>query len=340
MSLKVGMVGATGMVGETFFSLIEDRDFPFSELRAFASPKSKGKQLQIKDQTVTLDVLHEGCFNGLDVVFFSSGDDISLEWAPKAVAAGAYAIDNSAAFRMNPDYPLVVPEINADQIPGRGNPTIVANPNCSTIQLVMALAPLKKFGLQAVRVATYQAVSGAGKAAQQELLDQVEQLKENPSAQFSGDNFAHPIAYNCLPHIGSFNDQGFCSEEMKIMKETRKILGLPKLKTSAFTVRVPALNGHAEAAWVTLDKEVSKEEILETLKSFAGLEVIEQDRPENYPHHFQLKQAEKPGQSPVYVGRLHQDFEDPNTWIMWVVADNIRKGAALNGLQIAESIFC
>ncbi|MCB0420332.1 MAG: aspartate-semialdehyde dehydrogenase, partial [Bdellovibrionales bacterium] len=258
MSIKVGMVGATGMVGETFFSLMEQRDFPFSEIRAFASEKSVGKTISISGQTFPIETLSEGCFDGLDVVFFSSGDDISLEWAPKAVAAGAFAIDNSAAFRMNPNYPLVVPEINAHQIPDRSQPRIIANPNCSTIQLVMALAPLKEWGLKEVRVSTYQAVSGAGKAAQQELKAQVEQLAKDPSHKPHAENFAHPIAYNCLPHIGSFNELGFCSEEMKIMKETRKILEMPQLKTSAFTVRVPALNGHAEAAWVTLDQEVSQ----------------------------------------------------------------------------------
>ena len=336
MGLKIGMVGATGMVGETFFSLIEDRKFQFEELRAFASENSKGKVLKINNQSITIDTLHEGCFDGLDVVFFSSGDDISLAWAPKAVASGAFAIDNSAAFRMNADYPLVVPEINHHQIPAIGNPTIIANPNCSTIQLVMALAPLKKWTLQQMRVATYQSVSGAGKAAQEELKAQT---ALSPSQQPEPKNFAHPIAFNCLPHIGSFSEDGFCSEEIKIMKETRKILELPTLKTSAFTVRVPTLNGHAEACWVTLKELVSKEEVIAALENQEGVEVIEQSTDSTYPHHLQMQKDQNPGESPVYVGRIHQDFEDPHTWILWIVADNIRKGAALNGLQIAEAIF-
>lgn len=334
MSYKIGVVGATGMVGEAFLQLLSARRFPVKELRLFASDNSLGKTLFFGDRDWPVQTLEEGCFSGLDLVFFSSGDDISKTWAPKAVEQGAFAVDNSAAFRMHPEHPLVVPEVNAQQLPPRNQPSLIANPNCSTIQLVVALSPLKqKFGLKDVRVASYQAVSGAGKAGRDELMDQLQcylTAQEIPPPA----TFAHPIAFNCIPHIGSFNDQGFCSEEVKIMQESRKILGLPDLKISAFTVRVPALNSHSEAVWVTLDKEASPEEFFACLEAAPGLKVIRQERPEMYPHALMAS-----GQEPVYVGRIHRDPSDSKTWLLWVVADNLYKGAALNGLQIAERIF-
>lgn len=331
--LKIGVVGATGMVGKSFMQTLEERQFPVEELRPFASENSLGKSIRLQGKDYALQVLKPGCFAGLDLVFFSSGDDISLEWAPLAEKAGAWAVDNSAAFRMNDAYPLVVPEVNGDLLKATKTPTIVANPNCSTIQLVVALNPLlKNFGIESVKVASYQAVSGAGQAAYDELLQQVKnyEIQNQPKAQ----NFPHPIAFNCIPQIGSFGDHGFSSEEVKIMKETRKILRASDIKVSAFTVRVPVLNGHAEAVWVTLKQKISRDEFVTALTKADGIVVQDDPKASVYP-----QQRLASGQDPVYVGRIHQDLDDPYTWLLWVVADNIRKGAALNGIQIAERIF-
>lgn len=332
--INIGVVGATGVVGETFMNLLEERSFPVGELRLFASQASLGQTRTFNDQDITLRVLEDGCFDGLDLVFFSSGDDISNDWAPKAVSAGAFAIDNSAAFRMNPEVALVVPEINSDLLPPRGKPAIIANPNCSTIQLVVALAPLaKKFGLKAVRVASYQSVSGAGRDGIEELFTSTRHALEGEE-QTSSTVFPAPIAFNCIPQIGGINDQGFCTEEMKIMNETRKILRL-EIPVSAFTVRVPTLNAHAEAVWVTLGQKVERvTEIEDCLAHGEGLEVMRSGQRPAYP-----TQKMASGQDPVYVGRVHRDLHDANTWMMWIVSDNLKKGAALNGIQIAERVF-
>lgn len=329
--LKVGVVGATGMVGQTFMNILEEREFPVEELRPFASENSLGKKIELQGKSWPVQVLKENCFDGLDLVFFSSGDDISKEWAPKAVASGAFAIDNSAAFRMDPNTVLVVPEVNGHLVTKDSKPQIIANPNCSTIQLVVALKPLlDKFGLEEVRVSTYQAVSGAGKDGHDELITQT----ANHAGDHTPKTFPHQILFNCIPQIGSFNDDGFCSEEVKIMKETRKILAQPKLKVSAFTVRIPALNAHSESVWVTLKQEVKREQIFEALHNFEGIVVQDDPKKSVYP-----LAREVSGEDPVYVGRIHRDPEDPKMWLMWVVSDNIRKGAALNGIQIAEQIF-
>ncbi len=337
--INVGVVGATGVVGETFLELLEERNFPLGDLRLFASENSLGKTLTCQGREFPVHQLGADCFTGLDLVFFSSGDEISQEWAPQAVASGAIAVDNSAAFRMNNAYPLVVPEVNGDLLPKRGQPTIVANPNCSTIQLVVALAPLaKKYGLNSVRVASYQSVSGAGRNGIEELFSTTRQALEGEEITSSA-TFPQPIAFNCVPQIGRFGDDGFCTEEIKIMNETRKILRLPQLPVSAFTVRVPTLNAHAEAVWVTLNQPanqpaLSLSEITATLTDGKGLEVVNPAKGPVYP-----TQKTASGQNPVFVGRIHRDLYDDRTWLMWVVADNLRKGAALNGIQIAEHIF-
>ena len=333
--INVGVVGATGVVGETFLELLAERKFPFADLRLFASENSLGKSLRCQGRDFPVQQLSAGCFSGLDLVFFSSGDDISQEWAPQAVVSGAIAVDNSAAFRMNDAYPLVVPEVNGDLLPKPGQPTIVANPNCSTIQLVVALAPLaKKFGLASVRVATYQSVSGAGRNGIEELFSTTRQALEGDEITSSA-TFPQPIAFNCIPQIGRIDEDGFCTEEIKIMNETRKILRLPQLPVSAFTVRVPTLNAHAEAVWVTLNKAaLTPAEISATLTDGEGLEVLNQAKGLAYP-----TQKTASGRNPVFVGRIHRDLHDDRTWLMWVVADNLRKGAALNGIQIAEHIF-
>ncbi len=338
-SLRIGVVGATGMVGQSFMETLEQRHFPVELLRPFASEASLGKQITLQGKSYSIEILRPGCFDSLDLVFFSSGDDISKEWAPQAVKSGAWAVDNSGAFRMNKEISLVVPEVNGhllDFDQPMSKPQIIANPNCSTIQLVMALKPLQdKFGLEEVRVSSYQAVSGAGQPGYDELLSSSRaHLEGAPDSSAKKGVFPHSIAFNCIPQIGSFDDAGYCTEEVKIMKETQKILSAPELKVSAFTVRVPVTNSHAETAWVKVGQNVEREQIIAALQGFDGIEV--QDQPKNSEYPLQSKAS---GQDPVYVGRIHRDLNDPKTWLMWIVADNVRKGAALNGLQIAERIF-
>ncbi|MES3038011.1 MAG: aspartate-semialdehyde dehydrogenase [Bdellovibrionota bacterium] len=329
---NIGIVGATGMVGQAFMKLLQERNFPLGELRPFASENSLGKKITVQSQEWDIQVLKPGCFKGLDLVFFSSGDDISKEWAPKAVADGAFAVDNSAAFRMNPEMHLVVPEVNGRLVARANKPQIIANPNCSTIQLVVAAKPLMDaFGVTEIRVASYQAVSGAGIQGHDELISQTKDFEnKNPTSQ----TFPHPILFNAIPQIGSFNPEGFCSEEVKIQSETKKILGKKDLRVSAFTVRIPALNAHSEAVWMTLEKKVTKSQVTEALTKFKGIVVQDDPSKSVYPL---ARQAS--GEDPVFVGRIHRDPEDEYLWLMWVVADNLKKGAALNGIQIAELIF-
>jgi aspartate-semialdehyde dehydrogenase len=333
--INVGVVGATGVVGETFLSLMEEREFPAGEVRLFASSNSEGQTRRCQGRDIPVTTLKEGCFNGLDLVFFSSGDDISKEWAPKAVKSGAFAVDNSAAFRMDPNTVLIVPEVNAEHLPKRGSPAVIANPNCSTIQLVVALQPLaKRWGLKRVHVASYQSVSGAGRDGIEELIDQTK-LSLEGEEPVKGKTFPAPIAFNSIPQIGRIGDDGFCTEETKIMSETCKILGRPNLQVSAFTVRVPTLNAHAEAVWVTLENSnVTPAQMQECLASAEGIEFMQPGERPEYP-----TQVQASGRDPVFVGRIRRDPHDPNTWLMWVVSDNLRKGAALNGIQIAERIF-
>ena len=337
-ALKVGVVGATGMVGQSFMETLEQRRFPVESLRPFASEASLGKSVALQGRSYPIEILRPNCFEGLDLVFFSSGDDISKEWAPLAVKAGAWAVDNSGAFRMNQEISLVVPEVNGHLVDVSSplqSPQIIANPNCSTIQLVMALKPLMDaFGIEDIRVSSYQAVSGAGQPGHDELINSSRAHLEGNAANLPKNVFPHPIAFNCIPQIGSFDASGFCTEEVKIMKETRKILGAPNLKVSAFTVRVPVTNSHAETAWVRVGKNVERAQIIEALERFPGIVVQDEPNSSNYP-----LQSKASGQDPVYVGRIHRDLNDPQTWLMWIVADNVRKGAALNGLQIAERIF-
>ncbi len=329
MSFAIGVVGATGLVGVAFLEHLEKRKFPVKDLRLFASDKSVGQTMKFKGKDYPVTTLGPNAFENLDIVFFSSGDQISLDWAPLAKEAGAVVIDNSAAFRMNPKNSLVVPEINSHLL-GDKKPQIIANPNCSTIQLVMCLHPLhKSFGLKDVRVATYQSVSGAGRAA-------VSELKEETAAILTGKDFTtkeflHPIAFNTIPQIGSLGTDGFCSEEAKIINETKKILGLPNLLVSAFTVRTPTTSGHGEAAWVTLEKSATKEDVVSALEKMPGVKVHR----DSYP----MVRFES-GNEFVHVGRIHKDASLPNTWLMWIVSDSILKGAAVNGIQIAEAIFC
>ena len=331
--LSVGIVGATGLVGETFRSLLEKSKYDFKEIRPFASERSKGKGFRFRDKTFEIQVLTDNCFTGLDVVFFSSGDPISKEWAPKAAAQGAIAIDNSAAYRMDPGTPLVVPEINFDEMDEPLRPRVIANPNCSTIQLVMVLNALKKFNPTQVRVSSYQSVSGAGKEGIADLLGQSEDVLAGKEPR-EGNNFNPSIAFECQPKIGGYDSEGFCSEETKIMNETKKILSLPNLKISAFTVRVPTMNGHGEAVWVTFDKDVSAKEIESTLSECPYIQYLSDENGKTF-HSYK----EVTGESDAFVSRLRKDQDFENTWMFWVVADNLYRGAASNGLLIAEKIF-
>jgi aspartate-semialdehyde dehydrogenase len=329
--LKLGIVGATGMVGQTFIKLIEERKFPISELRPFASEGSLGKKIKCDNKDWDVKILETGCFQGLDLVFIATGDDLSLKWSPHAVESGAFVVDNSAAFRMNPNSHLVVPEVNLKKV-DKKKPQIIANPNCTTIQLVMALKPLQDaFGIKSVKLSSYQSVSGAGAPGYDELMDQIDNFK---TGNMKKKTFPHTILNNVIPEIGSFNDSGFSSEEMKVMNETKKILDQSDLKVSAFTVRVPVPISHSEAVWVELNKDVQKSEVVAALENFEGVQVIDDPKKSQYPI------AEMAtGKDEVFVGRIHRDLDDSKLWLMWVVADNLRKGAALNGIQIAEGIF-
>ncbi len=330
-AIKLGIVGATGLVGETFLKILDERKTPISELRLFASEQSLGKKINFRNQDIPVEVVSEKRFEGLDVVFFSSGDPISKEWAPIAVKAGAFAIDNSAAFRMDPQTALIVPEINMDHIADKKKAQIIANPNCSTIQMVLPLQALKSLEIESVHVASYQSVSGAGKDAIDDLKNQSAQVLRG-EAPSPGKNFKKSIAFDCHPIIGGLDDDGFCSEENKIVAETKKILSLPDIKVSAFTVRVPTMNSHAEAVWVTFKKETTRENIIRLLKAFPGISVIEEhDQFSSIPY---VSDKEE-----TFVSRIRQSRDFKNTWQMWVVADNIRRGAASNGLGIAEKLF-
>lgn len=319
---KVGLVGSTGLVGGAFLTVLADRNFPITSLKPFASKASLGKSISFKRKDYPVEVLSETAFDDLDIVFIATGEDISLKWSPKIVKKGVYVVDNSSAFRLHAETPLICPEINKSLI--NTTQKLYASPNCSTIQLAVLLGALKNAGtLKDVTVASYQAVSGGGREALNELKNQSVDTSVPPKA------FSKQIAFNCIPQIGGFDDLGFSSEEQKIMKETKKILALPNLSVSAQTVRVPVENGHAESAWVTFEEELSKGQVLTALNNQEGLIV----RTNGFD-----TQVEVSGSDKTYVSRIRQDLDNPKRWLFWVVADNIRKGAATNAVQIAEQI--
>lgn len=321
--MRVGLIGSTGLVGQTILKVLSERSFPVTSLKPFASEVSKGKNLNFQNTDYTIDTLTEDSIKDLDLVFIATGEDISEEWTPKLAAHGTYVVDNSSAFRLHPEVPLVCPEINSSAI--HKGQKIYANPNCSTIQLVVMLGALKKAGnIKDIIVASYQAVSGAGTAALDELKAQSADPKTPPSA------FPTNIAFNCIPQIGGFDSLGFSSEEQKIMKETKKILDLSGVSVSAQTVRVPVENSHAESVWVTFESAVSKDEVMSALNNQEGLNV----KTEGYD-----TQIEVSGKDEVFVSRIRQDIDNPKRWLFWVVSDNIRKGAATNAVQIAEKIL-
>lgn len=328
---NVAVVGATGMVGQEMRRILEEREFPIGDIRLLASIRSKGRLLPFRGEEHEVQVLDHESFEGIDLALFSAGGSISKEYAPSAVRAGGVVVDNSSAFRMDPKVPLVVPEVNpAAAFEHDG---IIANPNCSTIQMVVVLKPLHDaFGIKRVVVATYQSVSGTGKNAVAELERQVDELREGrkPSAEV----YPHEIAYNVLPHIDVFLDNLYTKEEIKVVNETRKIMNLPDLPITATAARVPVFVSHSEAVNVEFERSVSPENAREVLADAPGVEVVDDPEKDIYP-----LARDAAGKDPCYVGRIRRDFSVPHGLNLWVVSDNLRKGAALNAIQIAELLL-
>jgi len=324
----VAVVGATGAVGRTMIATLEERKFPVAELRLLASSRSAGSTLPFNNEPVEVLELKEDSFRGVDIALFSAGGGTSRQVAPRAVEAGCVVIDNSSAFRMEPDVPLVVPEVN----PGAAHKHsgIIANPNCSTIQMVMALKPLHdRFRVRRVIVSTYQSVSGSGQKAIVELTEQSRSTLEcTPMVK---NVYPHQIAFNCLPHIDGFLDNGYTKEEMKMVNETRKILGDDTIHVTPTTVRVPVMYAHSESVYVETDHDIDVAEVRRVLSAFPGVSVVDAPEKNEYP-----LAIEAAGRDEVMVGRIRKDLSNPKAVNLWVVSDNLRKGAALNAVQIAE----
>ncbi len=335
---NVAVVGATGMVGQMMAEVLAERQFPYQNMKLLASSRSKGLKLKVGSNEYTVEEARPDAFKGIDFAFFSAGGDISEELAPAAVKHGAVVIDNSSAFRLKDDVPLVVPEVNPEA--AKKHRGIIANPNCSTIQMVVALQPLHRAAvLKRVVVATYQAVSGAGKEAMDELRNQVRAVLDNGEvvAEYlphKGAARNYQIAFNVLPQLDVFTEGDYTKEEMKMVKETRKIMGLPELAVSATTVRVPVLNGHSEAVNVEFEQEISPERAREVLKDAPGVLVWDDPAALLYP-----MPVDANGRDEVFVGRIRKDFSIKNGLNLWVVSDNLRKGAATNSIQIAELLI-
>ncbi|MEW6397941.1 MAG: aspartate-semialdehyde dehydrogenase [Bacillota bacterium] len=328
MGWRVGVLGATGAVGREVVRLLEERRFPIDGLRLWASHRSAGEHLVFRGEKVGVEDLATSPVEDVDFLFSAVGDQVAREMVPAARRAGAVVIDKSAAFRLNPEVPLVVPEVNPGDLEDHRG--IVASPNCSTIQLVVALAPLEReVGLEKVVVSTYQSVSGTGREAVEELREQARVVLEGGTPQ--PRIYPLPIAFNLLPHIDAFDDSGYCREELKLVRETRKILHLPGLALTATVARVPVVVGHAEAVWVRTARPLEAGRVREILAAAPG--VIVRDEPARcvYP-----TPRDAAGQDAVMVGRIRADLDDPHGIWMWVVADNLRKGAATNAVQIAE----
>lgn len=323
--MKLAIVGATGLVGQEVLKVLEERNFPFDDLYLVASAKSVGQKVSFKGKEYTIKSMEETCSLAPDVAIFSAGGGTSLEWAPKFAEKGTVVIDNSSAWRMDPTKKLIVPEINGAEI-GEDD-KIIANPNCSTIQMVLALAPLHaKYKLKRIVVSTYQSVTGTGKDAVQQMMDERAGVKGTKV-------YPHPIDMNALPHIDVFQDNGYTKEEMKMVNETRKILGDQTIGITSTTVRIPTIGGHSEAVNTEFYSDFDLNEVREILSKAPG--IIVQDDPKNNVYPMPLLSQ---GKDDVFVGRLRRDESQPNTLNMWVVADNLRKGAATNAVQIAEYI--
>ena len=325
---RVAVVGATGAVGRAMRSILAERDFPVKELVALATAKSAGMKLDFKGQEITCQELTPDSFEGIDLALFSAGGGTSQKFAPIAAKAGCVVVDNSSAWRMDPNVPLVVPEVNPDDV--NWHKGIIANPNCSTIQMVVAMKPLHdEAQIQRVIVSTYQAVSGTGNKAIVELLDQTPKVMAGEAVQPSV--YPHQIAFNCLPHIDVFLEDGYTKEERKMVDETKKIMGDDSIAVSATCVRVPVQNSHSESVNLQFARPLSVERAKELLAAAPG--VILMDDPGNKVYPMPIVAS---GQDATYVGRIRLDPTVPNALNLWVVADNLRKGAALNAVQIAE----
>lgn len=327
----VAVVGATGAVGTEMIEVLEERSFPVDRLVPLASSRSAGGTVGFRGSDVPIEVLNKESFDGVDIALFSAGSDISKEYAPMAVKAGSVVIDNSAAWRMDPGVPLVVPEVNPhDAFAHRG---IIANPNCSTIQMVVALKPLHDAAtITRIVVTTFQSVSGTGKEAMDELLAECKAILSFKEAE--PNVYPHQIAFNCLPHIDDFVPTGYTKEEMKMVNETRKIMGDPSIRVTATTVRVPVYVGHSESVNVETSKKLSANEARAVLAEAPGIMVYDDPAHKLYPMPIDVV-----GKDDVYVGRIREDESIPNGLNLWVVADNLRKGAALNAVQIAELLI-
>ncbi|MHA1597913.1 MAG: aspartate-semialdehyde dehydrogenase [Alphaproteobacteria bacterium] len=335
MGYTVAVVGATGNVGRELLNILAEREFPVEEVIALASPRSVGRELSFgEDEVLTVENLETFDFTGVDIVLSSPGASVSKKFAPKAVAAGAVVIDNTSQFRMDPDVPLVVPEVNPEAIAGYKKKGIIANPNCSTIQMLVALKPLHDLAtIERIVVSTYQSVSGGGKEAMDELFNQTRGIYVNESVEKNRQVFTKQIAFNAIPHIDSFMDDGSTKEEWKMVVETKKILD-PKIKVTATCVRVPVFIGHAESVNVQFAKSISDDEARKALRKAPGVTVLDHRVDEGY-----VTPAECAGEDPVYVSRIRSDPTIDNGLNLWVVSDNLRKGAALNTVQIAEELI-
>jgi aspartate-semialdehyde dehydrogenase len=330
---NIAVAGATGMVGKEILKILEERDFPVGELTLLASERSAGSKLEFKGEEITVKLLEDESFEGVDIGLFSPGGSVSAVYAPKAAAAGAVVIDNTSHFRMDPDVPLVVPEVNPEALSMYMRKNIVANPNCSTIQMVVALKPIHdRAHIERIVVSTYQAVSGAGKDAMDELSEQTRALFS--MKEVKSEVFPHRIAFNCLPQIDVFNDDGYTFEEVKMVNETRKIFNDDSIGISATAVRVPVFVGHSESINIECEDPISPDEIRALLSEAPGVSVVDDPKKGEYPMALDAATNDD-----VFVGRIREDSTVENGINMWVVADNLRKGAALNTVQIAELLI-
>jgi len=330
---NVAVVGATGAVGNEMVAILERRNFPVNQLKLLASKRGAGTRMEFKGKSYTVEVLDENSFSGIDIGLFSAGGSVSEKFAPIAGEAGCVVIDNTSAFRMDPQVPLVVPEVNAHAIAQYPQKNIIANPNCSTIQMVVALKPIHDVArIKRVVVSTYQAVSGTGKRAIKELESQV--LAIYNQQEIKKEVYPHQIAFNCLPHIDVFFDNGYTKEEMKMVNETKKIMEDNSIGVTATTVRVPVFYGHSESVNIETEKKLTSQEVREILSKAPGVVVV--DNPKKFEYPLAINAA---GKDETFVGRIREDESIPNGINMWIVSDNIRKGAALNAVQIAEILI-
>ena len=331
-SFHVAVVGATGAVGETMLSILAERGFPVARLSLLASSRSAGGEIEFNGQKHTVQDLEGFDPAGVDIALFSAGGSVSKQYAPRFAAAGAVVIDNSSAFRYDDDVPLVVSEVNPEQIANRPR-GIIANPNCSTMQMLVALAPLhRRYGIERINVATYQSVSGGGRSALEELGKQTGQLLS--FQEIDPQRFPVQIAFNLIPHIDDFLDNGFTKEEMKLVWETQKILGDSSILVNPTAVRVPVFYGHSEAVSIETREKVTVADARALLEQSPGVEVVDRHEAGGYP----TPVTHASGNDAVYVGRIREDLSHPRGLNLWIVSDNIRKGAALNAVQLAELV--